>query len=179
MRAKGFDSALKELRANTKKYGNHNVIITRIDKTLVEFSHVSWPRTFVSYVGVIVLMNQVSFFILDSKRELKSFLEEETVYMDLDLNETLLFQKMKGRGVTALLPKITLGGGIITLILSFVLYMTGTESSGYVHYSRSGNSAETTTINWLETLIIGSGMVLVYVGIKISELIQIKGKKYR
>lgn len=179
MTTKEFENFMIKIRTYSNKYGTNDLVVTRINDSIIEFSNIKWDSKIECTIGEFILMLQVGYFFFDKKDDLNLFLEQKKVNLVLKLNQTTLFKKNKGLGMKNLISVAFLVGGILTLLLSTFLFYTNTESSGYVYYSRTGNSLMNNrySINWMSSLLIGCGLLLCYFLTKYYYLFNEKIKK--
>jgi hypothetical protein len=173
-----FQSFILKIRAYSKKHGTNDVLVTRINESIIEFSNVLWESKIECTFGEFKVMIEVGYFFYDKKDDLNLFLEQKKVNLVLKLNQTTLLKKNKGLGMKNLISVTFLVGGILTLLLSFFLFYTNSESSGYVYLSRTGNSLMNNKyrINWASSLLIGCGLLLGYFLTKYYDLFKDKKK---
>lgn len=171
MKAREFNSVLIKLRTDTRKHGNDGIIISWINASNLELSNVRWERTITCSFEGFTQMVGVGYFRIENDDEFDLFLERKIKNFELKINEEVLHKKFIGKGLNFHLQKVFLITGILALLVAAILFMTDSASSGFVYYSRTGNSPMSTdnAINWLHAFIIGSALIFVFIVSKVID----------
>lgn len=164
MKARDYNSVLMKIRTDTKRFGNDTIVVSRVTITSVEFHHLNWKRKVECSVEGLIQLTKVGFFIVADKDEYSAFLAQKKDNIELTLNKTLLIKKNKAGSMLSNLPSVFLIGGILSLLISILLFMTDSQTSGFVSYSISGNSLMNSenSMNWFHVFIIGIGLILLF-----------------
>lgn len=168
MKAKEFHHILTLIKANIKKHGKEGIVVLWVDDSNIEFSHVKWKQTInFSILGFIQLV-EVGYFIFENKTDFDLFVAQKIQILPLTIN-TPFFQKKHTRlGMTQLIQNLVLISALLSLLISFLMYLSQTESKGLTRFSRAGNSFSDDfhRINWFHALIIGCSLFVAFLSIK-------------
>ncbi len=179
MDSKGFNTSLKLLRNVVITQDNDHILVSRTEESVVEFSNPLWGKKIECYSGAFIIMLQVGFFLIEDKKELELFKEKKNDQIDLRINRSNLLKDHKNMGLSSIVTRLFLIGGIGTWLISAILFFTNTESSGYAYVGRTGNvpMKEFNTINWFHAFIIGCFLILMFILTKLYEIFRNKDEK--
>ncbi len=154
MRNREYQNTLKRIRTNCKNQNSKELAyINKISHNKCALYSKDWPESIELEIEILATMIQVGYLRFYNNKNINSLIEDETEVVVMNFN--FLNKKFNRYGLMWFLPRIAFTGGILTIILSIIYYLLDTNTSGFIRYSRTGNSSGNYDLNWFHLLTIG------------------------
>lgn len=166
LEAQDYHNVLHSIRTNCKKYSDNDITVKRnaIDEYIL--SNPKWHEEISISPLMIKDFVQVGHFKLTNGQDIDSIVIGE--HANLLLNKRMINKSVKKLGINELVPRISLIGGVIVLLLSLFLYLSNSISTGYFGFSRAGTYSHESgqTLSWFHMFILGLFLIASSIGFK-------------
>lgn len=156
MSARIYQNILKKFRDRCAKLGVANISIKKSSKTSFVIKGVNWTDAIEVDKEILENIILAGYFRLETEIDSLEINKEEKIIV----NEFILFKKYSKKGVLTMLPKLSLFGGVIILIMSLVMYILNINTVGHFDYTYEGNFPAFNSLNWFQMFLIGLFLVL-------------------